>query len=186
MTLLNFVLILCVAVIKELWLWQWHFFKMWMLNGTDYNWWTVDLQIFKCDFCIESTFRFPLFLSFRCNSIFCFCFFFQKEVGESDSVPGIGLETPSGKGGTMVTMTDETPAVGKGKKLGIKRVKKKPDMNISKGKLKSVNTPKNFSCKYHAPTWCNTSNVSRHIDSYIFSFLSGTPLAPENQGSFGL
>lgn len=57
------------------------------------------------------------------------------------------MTTPVGKGVEAATEM-EVNSVVKGKKLGIKRVKKKPDMNISKGKLKSVTTPKNFSCKF--------------------------------------
>ncbi|XP_045168503.2 uncharacterized protein LOC123531521 isoform X2 [Mercenaria mercenaria] len=69
----------------------------------------------------------------------------QKEsAGGGDSATSIEMATPAGKGADAVTDADTT-AGGKGKKLGIKRIKKKPDMNISKGKLKSVTTPKNFS-----------------------------------------
>ncbi|XP_060585108.1 uncharacterized protein LOC132741044 [Ruditapes philippinarum] len=69
----------------------------------------------------------------------------QKDTsGGGDSLPSVGMTTPVGKHVEAATDVEVT-GVGKGKKLGIKRVKKKPDMNISKGKLKSVTTPKNFS-----------------------------------------
>jgi hypothetical protein len=69
----------------------------------------------------------------------------QDTSGGGDSLPSVGMTTPVGKHVEAATDVEVT-GVGKGKKLGIKRVKKKPDMNISKGKLKSVTTPKNFSC----------------------------------------